>query len=102
MSTVAKRRTPLYVLLAAILLLVAVVVWNIFHVSSLPAQPVTSVADARLLTQPIADNVPNASQLRRGQYLVRVGDCMSCHLAAGGKALAGGLGLNTPFGVIYS
>jgi mono/diheme cytochrome c family protein len=54
------------------------------------------------LSQPIADSVPNAAQLRRGQYLVAVGDCMSCHLRERGKPLAGGLGLKTPFGVIYS
>ena len=27
---------------------------------------------------------------------------MSCHLRDGGEPFAGGLGLNTPFGVIYS
>jgi mono/diheme cytochrome c family protein len=55
-----------------------------------------------LLRQPIPDTTPNAEQLRRGQYLVAAGDCMSCHLRDGGEALAGGLGLNTPFGVIYT
>jgi mono/diheme cytochrome c family protein len=55
-----------------------------------------------LLRQPIPDTTPNAAQLRRGQYLVATGDCMSCHLREGGEALAGGLGLNTPFGVIYT
>ncbi len=55
-----------------------------------------------LMMQPIADTVPNAAQIRRGQYLVAVGDCASCHTRPGGPPLAGGLGLNTPFGVIYS
>jgi mono/diheme cytochrome c family protein len=55
-----------------------------------------------LLRQPIPDSTPNAEQLRRGQYLVAAGDCMSCHLREGGEPLAGGLGLNTPFGVIYT
>ena len=57
---------------------------------------------SHLLTQPIADSTPNAAQLRRGQYLVAAGDCMSCHLRDGGEPLAGGLGLKTPFGVIYT
>jgi|HubBroStandDraft_6_1064221.scaffolds.fasta_scaffold197462_2 mono/diheme cytochrome c family protein len=70
---------------------------------SLPAHPVTDGPTAtELLSQPIADSIPNATQLRRGQYLVAAGDCMSCHQRDGGKALAGGLGLSTPFGVIYS
>ncbi len=70
---------------------------------SLPAHPVAvGVIPTQLLTQPIADSTPNAAQLRRGQYLVAAGDCMSCHLREGGEPLAGGLGLKTPFGVIYS
>src|SRR3954464_3629720 len=57
---------------------------------------------ALFLTQPIPDDVPNADQLRRGQYLVRVGDCASCHTPDGGEPLAGSYGLKTPFGTIYS
>jgi mono/diheme cytochrome c family protein len=67
----------------------------------LPAGPVTSVAAAKILLEPIADG-PNAAQLRQGQYLARLGDCLSCHLRADGEPFAGGLGLNTPFGVIYT
>ena len=69
---------------------------------SLPAHPVSGVIPTQLLAEPIADSTPNAAQLRRGQYLVAAGDCMSCHLRQGGEPLAGGLGLKTPFGVIYS
>ncbi len=69
-----------------------------------PLLPRTNIpaTAASLLTQPIADATPNASQLRQGQALVAAGDCMSCHLRAGGEPLAGGLGLKTPFGAIYS
>ena len=38
----------------------------------------------------------------RGEYLVRAGDCFSCHTAPGGKKLAGGRALATPFGTFYS
>jgi mono/diheme cytochrome c family protein len=62
----------------------------------------SAILPVDLLRQPISDATPNAEQLRRGQYLVAAGDCMSCHLRAGGEPLAGGLGLNTPFGVIYT
>jgi mono/diheme cytochrome c family protein len=55
-----------------------------------------------VLTRPVDASVPDADKVRRGQYLVAAGDCMSCHLRAGGEPLAGGFGLNTPFGVIYS
>ncbi len=69
---------------------------------SLPAHPTSDVLPIELLTQPVADPTPDAAQVRRGQYLVAAGDCMSCHLREGGEPLAGGLGLHTPFGVIYS
>lgn len=80
----------------------ALVACTLRHVATLPAQPVVSVADASILTEPIVARLPNAEQVGRGQYLVRAGDCLSCHLTAGGQPFAGGLGLNTPFGVIYS
>lgn len=42
------------------------------------------------------------SQLQRGRYLTIAGDCAACHTAPGGKAFAGGRGVPTPFGTIYS
>jgi mono/diheme cytochrome c family protein len=43
-----------------------------------------------------------SDEVARGQYLVRVGDCVSCHTTINGKAFAGGRPLATPFGVIFS
>ena len=42
------------------------------------------------------------SQIERGRYLVRAGDCESCHTVKQGQAFAGGMPIPTPFGVIYS
>jgi len=67
-----------------------------------PVQTTWAPTATALLAQPIADSTPNAAQLRRGQYLVAAGDCMSCHIRDGGEPFAGGLGLKTPFGLIYS
>lgn len=47
-------------------------------------------------------SLANASLVERGAYLTRAADCMACHTAAGGKAFAGGLGINLPFGTLYS
>jgi mono/diheme cytochrome c family protein len=69
---------------------------------SLPAHPSSAITPAGLLAKPFDDSTPNAAQLRRGQYLVAAGDCLSCHLREGGEPFAGGLGLNTPFGAIYT
>ncbi|RJG06107.1 cytochrome c [Noviherbaspirillum cavernae] len=45
----------------------------------------------------------NAAQMiERGSYLVRAGDCLACHTVRGGAPFAGGRGIETPFGTIYS
>ena len=67
-----------------------------------PEQPIAATTPTELLAKRIDDATPDADQVRRGQYLVAAGDCMSCHLREGGEPFAGGLGLKTPFGVIYS
>jgi mono/diheme cytochrome c family protein len=40
--------------------------------------------------------------IKRGEYLARVGDCVACHTATGGKPFAGGLAMETPIGTVYS
>jgi mono/diheme cytochrome c family protein len=42
------------------------------------------------------------TQVQRGEYLARAGDCISCHSSSGGKPLAGGARLNTPFGYMLA
>ncbi len=63
--------------------------------------PLTTNAqpNVTLTPQAPADNAPAAE---RGKYLVTVGDCAACHTRPGGPDFAGGLPLNTPFGVIYT
>lgn len=43
-----------------------------------------------------------AAQIARGARVAEAGDCAVCHTAPGGKYLAGGLPLVTPFGTLYS
>lgn len=43
-----------------------------------------------------------AEQLKRGEYLTKLGDCIACHTAHGGKPFAGGFPIDTPFGTIYT
>lgn len=97
-----RVRTAIFVMTVAAVIFVLPPLATSQTAPALPAHPVTSLLPIDLLTQPIPDSTPNAAQLRRGQYLVAAGDCMSCHLRDGGEPLAGGLGLKTPFGVIYS
>lgn len=43
-------------------------------------------------------------EIQRGEYLVKVGDCIACHTSPNtpNKPFAGGLTFQTPFGVLYS
>jgi len=43
-----------------------------------------------------------SEKIIRGEYLVKIGDCVACHTVKNGKPFAGGLGFDTPFGIIYS
>lgn len=38
----------------------------------------------------------------RGEYVMRAGDCMACHTVDGGSPLAGGRGIDSPLGTIWS
>lgn len=40
--------------------------------------------------------------VKQGEYLARAGDCVACHTAKGGKPFAGGLGMETPIGTVYT
>jgi mono/diheme cytochrome c family protein len=42
------------------------------------------------------------TDLKLGEYLVRAGNCFSCHTAHGGRPYAGGRAIATPYGTLYS
>ena len=44
----------------------------------------------------------SAALLARGEYISRAGNCMSCHTLPGGAPYAGGRGIDTPFGTVFS
>jgi mono/diheme cytochrome c family protein len=48
------------------------------------------------------DDATQQQLVHRGEYLARVGDCVACHTASGGKPFAGGLPIAAPIGTIYS
>ncbi|MDP3607106.1 MAG: c-type cytochrome, partial [Polaromonas sp.] len=51
---------------------------------------------------PVAALAASDSLLARGAYLARAGNCAACHTARGGQAYAGGRGIDTPFGTVFS
>ena len=54
------------------------------------------------LTSPAPAAAPDIAMVQRGAYLARVGNCMACHTARGGASYAGGRGIVTPFGTVYT
>ena len=52
-------------------------------------------------TGPAAAAADAAPLVERGRYLALAGNCMACHTSRGGKALAGGTPIPTPFGTVY-
>lgn len=46
--------------------------------------------------------VGDADAARRGAYVLAAANCANCHTARGGRLLAGGRALPTPFGVFFS
>ena len=47
-------------------------------------------------------NAIDTNLIARGAYLARAGNCMACHTARGGERYAGGLGIATPFGTVFT
>jgi cytochrome c553 len=88
---------------------------NTKPVSSLPPLPPGALrqscgsapvpaATNKTVTTPTPTNrvSPAAAQIAQGAYLARAGNCMACHTARGGTPFAGGRGIETPFGTVYS
>jgi len=69
----------------------------------LVATPIASIAQpARPEAKAVAAAAPDPARVARGEYIARLGDCVACHTADGGAALAGGRKLETPFGSVWS
>jgi mono/diheme cytochrome c family protein len=63
-----------------------------------------STLTGALMTAAMASPVlaDDADQIARGKYLATASDCVACHTAPGGAAMAGGLAVPTPIGTIIS
>ena len=52
--------------------------------------------------QPDTALATDLQTVQRGAYLAAAGNCAACHTARGGAAYAGGRGVPTPFGTVFS
>lgn len=75
--------------LVGLLLAAVVAVWL------WPAAPITVPAKPTV-------NLQDPGTIERGRYLATVGNCQACHTPRGSEPYAGGRGLATPFGTVYS
>ena len=82
---------------AALAIAAGVVALN--HLDEAPPELHTATTPAH---SALASPAASASQVERGAYLARAGNCAACHTARGGTAYAGGRGITTPFGTVYS
>jgi mono/diheme cytochrome c family protein len=85
----------------------SLVVWLLGLAVAAAAVLAATVAALNLRGQdPVDDVLPTApaaaEQIARGAYLARAGNCIGCHTARGGAPYAGGLGIETPFGTVFS
>ncbi|MDB5826254.1 MAG: alcohol dehydrogenase [Variovorax sp.] len=85
-------------------------------VTGLLVLSVAAVAVVDTLNRQDEDRVPQALQVQqmqreptataqlveRGRYLALAGNCAGCHTVRGGTPYAGGVGIATPFGLVYS
>ncbi|MGZ4990271.1 MAG: cytochrome c [Methylobacter sp.] len=87
-------------LMVLIIMVLGVVVRGIINRTAIKA--LICIGSAFLSSPLIAQPIGRAD-INRGAYLARVGDCVACH-TAGPQAppFSGGVGLNSPFGEIYS
>ncbi|MBI3531260.1 MAG: cytochrome c [Burkholderiales bacterium] len=84
------HRGRLLPVLAVLLLLGSLLAWL-----SWPATPIAVRASA-------TTQATDSTTVERGRYLATLGNCQLCHTPRGGVPYAGGRGIATPFGTIFS
>jgi mono/diheme cytochrome c family protein len=82
-------------------LMVLVIMPPRISLNRITLKAIAAVCAALLSSLAVAQQ--DSTDVSRGAYLARVGDCIACHTAGPqSPPFAGGLPLNSPFGIIYS
>lgn len=85
-----KFSLVLVAVLVALIVATAAIVWGL------------DAIDERQAASAQVSSETDTYVIERGAYLARVGNCMACHTARGGSPYAGGRGIETPFGTVFS
>lgn len=94
MMHASRRKLLITVVCAALLLML--LVWVVLALNMRDESAIETVPSSAFSAQQIQ------TQIQRGAYLARAGNCASCHTQRGGAAYAGGEAINTPFGAVYA
>ena len=86
-------------LLLALLLIAAIAAGSVAALNLRDEDPVEELTAADANQR--ADGADPAL-LERGRYLALAGNCSGCHTAPGGEPYAGGVGIETPFGTVFT
>jgi mono/diheme cytochrome c family protein len=97
-ATPARRLARVAALSAAALSLLVLLMGVLLWWSAMREEPYGT--DSTDSTGSVAAADP--ALVERGAYLAKAGNCMACHTERGGMAFAGGRGIDTPFGTVYS
>ncbi|MGC1183335.1 c-type cytochrome [Legionella sp.] len=93
-------------LIVAATLMVLSIMGQLLYAETIPTQQKLPLIDGYYPAYPPTTPAEGAQQalIQRGEYLAKMGDCISCHtdVRGGTPAYAGGLPIETPFGTFYS
>lgn len=96
----------LIILLIIVGVIAAYVIMGVYHSVQKMAENANETVNYFPQYPAINSAGKDVDQLKRGEYLVKAGDCIACHTntfdRAQAKTFAGGLAMYTPFGTIYS
>ena len=99
-TAMAQRRRPATTWLAAVLAVTAVTgIAALLGMAAAARSSVGTQADAAAMAPAMSTTGDHPT---RGAYLAHIGGCAGCHTAQLGAPFAGGRGVPTPFGTLYS
>jgi thiosulfate dehydrogenase len=64
----------------------------------IPRTCLTIILCVLIAAIPVRAQTQDETDIKRGEYVFRISGCGHCHTAEDGEPLAGGRGLETPFG----
>ncbi len=102
MAQIAQRLTPTDLAAVTAWLASQPVIGAAHPAASLPQPPPLRCGSLETATPAAASAPAPSGEIRRGEELVRLGNCASCHTALGGALFAGGRPIPTRFGTFFS